>query len=141
LRELQTLANLVVASTVVAATELTIQWNNITGVGDLNSAGQLIPMLIGVGFVTRVVYIGVFIKEDNDGSDTGSSSSGEEWMAVISLRDDISYVEPPPTLFRRPDDDLVSGEVYHLPHRRQQSPNQTSPGLDTLGTPRPMRLR
>jgi hypothetical protein len=49
-----------VLSTVTAATELTIQWNGIEGVADVSSAGQTIPMLIGVGLVTRVLYIGLF---------------------------------------------------------------------------------
>jgi hypothetical protein len=141
LRELQTFANLAVASTVVAATEFTIQWNSIKGVGDLNSAGQLIPMLIGVGLVTRVVYIGTIKGDNYDDSEDGSSSGSEDWPARVASLDGISYVEPRPTSPRRPGDDLVLGEVYHLPYRHPQPLNTFPPELDSLGIPRPPRSR
>ncbi len=141
MRELQTFVNLAVASTVVAATEFTIQWNSIIGVGDLNSAGQLIPMLIGVGLVTRVVYVGIIKGDDYDDSEDGSSSDSHDWPGRVPSLDGISYVEPPPTSPCRSGDDLVLREVYHLPYRHQQTLNTFPPELDSLGTPRPPRLR
>lgn len=60
LQELQTFANIIVASVVTAATELTIQWNGIEGVADVSSAGQTIPLVIGIGLVTRVLFVGIF---------------------------------------------------------------------------------
>ncbi|KAI0840874.1 hypothetical protein F5Y06DRAFT_232222 [Hypoxylon sp. FL0890] len=51
---------LVVASFVTAATELTITWNGVTGVNDLDTAGQLIPFLVGVGVIGRVLFIPFF---------------------------------------------------------------------------------
>ena len=36
--------------------ELTIQWNNITGINNLNSVGQLIPFIIGAtGFINAII--------------------------------------------------------------------------------------
>lgn len=45
------------ATVVVVATELTIQWNDITGLNSLDSAGQLIPFVIGSGILVRVIYV------------------------------------------------------------------------------------
>jgi hypothetical protein len=47
----------VTASIVVVATELTIQWNHISDINTLSSAGQLIPFVIGLGVVLRVLYV------------------------------------------------------------------------------------
>lgn len=52
--------------TVTAATELTIQWNGIDDVSDVSSAGQTIPLLIGVGLVGRVLYIALFGDLDEE---------------------------------------------------------------------------
>ncbi len=60
LQELYSFFNLLVAGTVVAATELTIQWNGIENVNGISSAGQTIPMIIGIGLIVRVVYIALF---------------------------------------------------------------------------------
>lgn len=57
LQKLQPLSNLVVASVVVLATELTIKWNGLRGVDTLSSAGQTIPFLVGVGSLVRVIYV------------------------------------------------------------------------------------
>lgn len=57
LQQLHTVFNVAVASTVVAATELTIRWNKIEGVNSLSSAGQTIPFLIGVGAIARILYV------------------------------------------------------------------------------------
>lgn len=40
----------------VLGTELTLHWNNMEGVYSLNSTGQLIPMMAGIGAVTRDAY-------------------------------------------------------------------------------------
>jgi hypothetical protein len=54
--------NTIVATSVAAATELTIRWNQITDVRDVSSAGQLIPLVIGAGLIIRVIYVGWFRK-------------------------------------------------------------------------------
>lgn len=40
----------------VVAVELTIAWNNVTGVYTLESTGQLIPVIIGVVGLLRVLH-------------------------------------------------------------------------------------
>lgn len=39
----------------ILAVELTIRWNKISGVGDIGSTGQLLPVIIGIGGMGRVV--------------------------------------------------------------------------------------
>ncbi|KAF2270514.1 hypothetical protein CC78DRAFT_134488 [Lojkania enalia] len=52
------LATLFVATTILIATELSIHWNNITGVSSISNPGQLIPLLIGIACAIRVLYGG-----------------------------------------------------------------------------------
>lgn len=118
---------------------MTIQWNGIEGVGDLNSAGQLIPMLIGVGLVTRVVYIGIIKGDDYDDSEDGNSSASDDWPGRVASLDGISYVEPSPTSLYRPGTNLALREVYNLPYRHQQTSNTFPPVLASLNTPQSPR--
>jgi hypothetical protein len=55
-----------VVSAVITATELTIRWNDIQDVDNVSSAGQLIPMIIGVGQVIRILYLAIFGDVDKD---------------------------------------------------------------------------
>lgn len=57
---LQTFFNLIVATVVILATELKIEWNSLNGVDDVTSAGQTIPIVIAVGMVGRLIYIRIF---------------------------------------------------------------------------------
>lgn len=59
LRTWHSVANVIVSSVIIAAVESTIQSNGISGVNELDSAAQLIPFLIGIGFLARTVYIAV----------------------------------------------------------------------------------
>ncbi len=51
------------AITVITATELAIHWNKITGVRSISSAGQTIPMILGIGTILRVFYVASTHKE------------------------------------------------------------------------------
>ena len=57
LQKLRSACNVAVASTVIAGTELTIKWNKIQGVNSLTSAGQTIPLLIGIATILRIAYV------------------------------------------------------------------------------------
>jgi hypothetical protein len=50
-------------SILVIGTELTIQWNYISGVQQLDSVGQLIPFCLGVGGLLKVVWAAVMEQE------------------------------------------------------------------------------
>lgn len=43
--------------------ELTIVWNKIEGVHDISSAGQTIPLFLGIGSVAMVFYVRFFKKD------------------------------------------------------------------------------
>lgn len=66
LRNLQSVFNLIVASTVIMATELTIYWNKIDGVNTISSAGQTIPFVIGIGAIVRILYVKLYPQEFDD---------------------------------------------------------------------------
>lgn len=40
----------------VVASELVIVWNGATGVSDIFSTGQLIPLVVGIGGLIQVLY-------------------------------------------------------------------------------------
>lgn len=40
----------------VVASELVIVWNGVTGVSDIFSTGQLIPLVVGIGGLAQVLY-------------------------------------------------------------------------------------
>jgi len=79
LQQMHSLIQLIVTSIVVVATELVIKWNGIRNVNDVSTAGQTIPMVIGIGLFIRVIYVYFAKREDTEGSDdtisTGSISS------------------------------------------------------------------
>jgi hypothetical protein len=58
----------VVAVTIIAATELVIMWNKISGVYSVSPAGQTIPLVLGIGALTRVLYKGFFGSEERNKS-------------------------------------------------------------------------
>ena len=70
------MTRLAVASTIVAATELTIQWNDLTGINDISTAGQTIPLIIGLSALVRVLYVAL-VKEDDNGEEN-NSNEGED---------------------------------------------------------------
>jgi hypothetical protein len=53
-------------SILVIGTELTIQWNEIKGVQQLDSVGQLIPFCLGTGGLLRVIWAAVMERERRD---------------------------------------------------------------------------
>jgi len=76
LEKLRSVNNIIVASIVIAATELTIKWNAVTGVNDLTSAGQLIPLLISLALVARVLYVSSLKNGGKYGSGSGGGHYG-----------------------------------------------------------------
>ncbi|KAF1965812.1 hypothetical protein BU23DRAFT_560775 [Bimuria novae-zelandiae CBS 107.79] len=64
LQNLDVWIKIVVALAVTVATELTISWNEIRGVGTLSGAGQTIPFAIGLGAIVRVIYVAMAYESD-----------------------------------------------------------------------------
>lgn len=91
LQKLNLANNLITATTVVVATELTIEWNHITAVNTISSAGQLIPFVIGLGVVVRVLY--VWRKPEPrplPGSDVSPDEPGDPYLLPVSYVSGIS---------------------------------------------------
>ena len=70
LREVETFGGLAVACVLIAAIELAIEWNGISGVKDMTTAAQLIP----VGIVVALIL--VFLYDLKNGRPAQGSSSG-----------------------------------------------------------------
>jgi len=70
---------------VVTAVELLIRWNGIQNVDSVSTAGQTIPMIVGIGLVVRVLYIGLSGDVD-DGDDWSSTSYGSYYSGSKSAR-------------------------------------------------------
>ncbi|KAF2014170.1 hypothetical protein BU24DRAFT_492873 [Aaosphaeria arxii CBS 175.79] len=73
MRNMVTWFKIIVATLVVLAIELTIQWNEIRGINSLAGAGQTIPFLFGLGTVLRILYVYFSPKDDimdDDDSDS-----------------------------------------------------------------------
>lgn len=70
LRTFRTLSNLVVFGVLVAAVELTVQWNEVDdGSGSLDTAAQTIPLIVSAGVVLRVLFLHYAgVEEDDDHS-------------------------------------------------------------------------
>jgi hypothetical protein len=59
-------ATFAACSVLVISTELTINWNAIRGVNNLNTVGQLIPFCLGVGGLGKVVWAAFYERDRRD---------------------------------------------------------------------------
>lgn len=76
----------------VIATELTLQWNYVTGINNINSVGQLVPFSVGVGALIRVCWSAVVDRKEREGRWNGECTveekvgpwkeAGECWVRV-----------------------------------------------------------
>lgn len=72
LREVETFGGLAVACVLIAAIELAIEWNGISGVKDMTTAAQLIP----VGIVVALILVFLYdLKNDRPAQGSSSCSS------------------------------------------------------------------
>lgn len=85
LQRLQAISDVIVGGVVVTAVELLIRWNGIQNVDSVSTAGQTIPMIVGIGLVVRVLYIGLSGDVD-DGDDWSSTSYGSYYSGSKSAR-------------------------------------------------------
>ncbi|KPM44565.1 hypothetical protein AK830_g2039 [Neonectria ditissima] len=72
LHEARTLCGFAVFGVLVAAIELTIDWNNIDGISDFTTVAQLIPFFLSIGIVLRVWAMHLTNKDDSSDSSDGT---------------------------------------------------------------------
>ena len=96
LQNLSIILGLIIAVTVVTATELTIKWNNIQGVDTLASAGQTIPFAIGLASFVRIMYVYLFKDPNPHNGEPQSSNTSNESPTSPGLFPDPALPPPPP---------------------------------------------
>ena len=74
---LHTIFRLAVAGFIIAAIELTLQANNITGVYDVTTTAQLIPVIVASGLLGHILWIFLIKGQGDDSSSDSSSSTGD----------------------------------------------------------------
>ena len=79
---------LVIIVMLVVQVELTIAWNHVSGLQTLNTLGQLIPCILGVGGLVQVLWgkgKGLVRGEDEriNGAGTGAADEYESAMAAF----------------------------------------------------------
>ncbi|TVY73587.1 hypothetical protein LSUE1_G006853, partial [Lachnellula suecica] len=110
LQGMQSAINVVVATSVATATELTVRWNRISGVLDLSTAGQLIPLIIGGGLIIRVIYVGIFHKQD--GKDDAESNASIQADPFVHMP---TYGASPTPVFAFTPMQASPGDYYDRP--------------------------
>jgi len=83
LQYLQSFISILVAVAIIAATELSISWNNIDSINSLDSAGQLIPLVLGIAVVLHVPWAK---RSDQFGSYMDSTVINDEPMVFPASR-------------------------------------------------------
>ncbi len=69
----------------VAAIELALQWNNVTGVYDASTAVQLVPIVVVSSLLGQVLWTFLVAgqSDDSDSSESSSSSFSVEEVEII----------------------------------------------------------
>ncbi|KAL2118502.1 hypothetical protein VTJ04DRAFT_8162 [Mycothermus thermophilus] len=80
LREIETFGGLTVASVLIAAIELTIQWNKVSpGVNQLETASQLIPLFLVIALILTFLYdLRHGVRVQQEGTSLGGSDDGRD---------------------------------------------------------------
>lgn len=65
-RSIDAVSRLGVTVVVNVAVEKTIIWNDIQGVHSTGSAGQIIPLVIGLAAVVRIFYVFFFDEDESN---------------------------------------------------------------------------
>lgn len=74
LNDFRFLSDIIAFAVLVAAVELTISWNHIKGVNNVNTSAQTIPLFLSIGFVVRTLFRR-FAQGDDDDSDLDEVST------------------------------------------------------------------
>jgi hypothetical protein len=97
----QGVSDLAVASVLVIAIELTVQWNNLTAVNDVADPSQMIPLFVAAGLFAHIGYVWVNpyhnaeVLEDltQDMPEASTSSSGSRRRSRSRGSPDVVIIE------------------------------------------------
>ncbi|KAK7430689.1 hypothetical protein QQZ08_002733 [Neonectria magnoliae] len=103
LHEARTLCGFAVFGVLVAAIELSIEWNDIDGISDFTTVAQLIPFFLSIGIVLRVWAAHFTNKGDNSSSDTsdGVPSRRRRELEDVEIIGEGPWPPWPPEAYRR----------------------------------------
>lgn len=97
--------NLIVIIALIVQVELTISWNHVSGLQDLNTLGQLIPFILGVGGLLKVLWgkwcmvrkgIKEFPREEEDhrGEYEAAIERYIQWKNEVDVRVTVADLTP-----------------------------------------------
>jgi hypothetical protein len=109
----------------VVSAEMIIKWNNITGVNDITTAGQLIPLLAGIGQVLATIYY-IVIDEmpKNVKFEDALVDSFETILPDVKLNSHPTIEEP--CLHKGEDARMGMDSSLSLPIARRWAPSNTA---------------
>ncbi|KAI9150389.1 hypothetical protein HJFPF1_10155 [Paramyrothecium foliicola] len=75
IRTARNISNLIVFGVLVAGVELSVDWNRLRGVNNVDTAGQVIPLVLSAAFVSRSIFM-YFVHQSAEDSSDESSAGG-----------------------------------------------------------------
>jgi hypothetical protein len=86
--------NIAVFAVLIAAVELTIQWNEVDGINNIDTAAQTIPLILSAGIVIRVLFLLYVGTEEDSSSDEDEHTRVR--VSVHETRRETTEIPPPP---------------------------------------------
>ncbi|KAK3358162.1 hypothetical protein B0T25DRAFT_580084 [Lasiosphaeria hispida] len=74
----------------VLSTELSLRWNNISGVYSIDSASQFIPFLFGLGTLIYILYRGLTLKKGPEAEDAAEPDFSKPCLKTSSRRHNLN---------------------------------------------------
>ncbi|GJN86771.1 hypothetical protein PLIIFM63780_010353 [Purpureocillium lilacinum] len=90
LSRVQLLSDLTVFSVLIVAVELSIQWNEISGVNELDTVAQLVPPLIAASVMLRAVHQLLSLRQGDSEADGRAAQSPVLEFDVVVVRRRVS---------------------------------------------------
>lgn len=124
LQQFRTISDFLVAAIVTMAIELVISWNNISGVNNLDSAAQLIPLFITGAYLLRSIYVWMADppQENSHYVDFPYFPTGDGGIASYTVTSDSGADAPTwrPTVYEGYSQDWAGQRRHSHRHRRHR---------------------
>lgn len=142
MQQLRTILDLIVATIVIIAIELSISWNNISSVNNLDSAAQFIPFIISAAYFLRSFYVWLSGPSPEDSHHyfdfpyfpTGDGGSGGGGSYTYTVSDGGSIPKRRRgTVYIGASNEWL-GRKHHRRHRRRSSQMDYDTGEPVMST-------